>query len=272
MANSSKAPPPLSCRDEHIDRHKEPHLKISDSAKAGEQHRAEHLAQEWMAAEKTFNGEDVDYTISIFGSARIPAPEEENASNPCRALCSFYKAARELSARIGAYIETNHLSSTRLITGGGPGIMEASSRGAAEAGHGSIGLNIVLPREQRLNPFIAAKHSIEFQYFALRKMHFLKRAKALIVFPGGFGTLDELFESLTLIQTGKMPRIPVFLYGKKFWNELINLELLAEYQLIDAEDLALYHIVDSADEAWLQIEPILAEISELNQTGAVSQR
>ena len=266
MASSTKAPSPLSYKDGHKERHEEPHLKISDAAEVEEQRRAEHLAQEWMAAEKTFNGEDVDYTISIFGSARIPAPEEENGNNPCRPLCSFYKAARELSSRIGAYIETNHLTSTRLITGGGPGIMEASSRGAAEAGHGSIGLNIVLPHEQRLNPFIAAKHSIEFQYFALRKMHFLKRAKALIVFPGGFGTLDELFETLTLIQTGKMPRIPVFLYGKKFWNEVINLELLAEYQLIDAEDLALYHMVDSVDEAWLQIEPILTEISELNQT------
>lgn len=260
MANSSKVRP-LSLQEE---RHDEPHLKISETAKIEEQLRAEHLAQEWMAAEKTFNGEDVDYTISIFGSARIPAPEEENGGNPCRSLCSFYNEARELSFRIGAYIEANQLASTRLITGGGPGIMEASSRGAAEAGHGSIGLNIVLPHEQRLNPFIAAKHSIEFQYFALRKMHFLKRAKALIVFPGGFGTLDELFETLTLIQTGKMPRIPVFLYGKKFWKEVINLELLAEYRLIDVEDLALYHIVDSVDDAWLQLQPILAGISEFD--------
>lgn len=240
----------------------EAELEVSAAADDDERLRAEQLAKEWMLAEKTFNGEEVDYTISIFGSARIPDPETPHHSSPCRSLSTYYAEARELSFRIGRYIERHDLTGTRLITGGGPGIMEAGSRGAAEAGHGSIGLNIKLPHEQRLNPFIAAKHSIEFQYFALRKMHFLKRAKALIVFPGGFGTLDELFETLTLIQTGKMPRVPVFLYGKIFWMGLINLELLAEYKLIDSEDLELYHIVDSVEEAWLHLEPILASLGD----------
>lgn len=249
----------------------EPDITISEQAQQMEMQRAEHLATEWMLAEETFNGEDVLHTISIFGSARIPEPAHCDKQDPCESMSPYYQQARDLSFQIGEYIQSHGLTQTRLITGGGPGIMEASSRGAHDAGHPSIGLNIALPHEQRLNPFIAAKHSINFQYFALRKMHFLKRAKALIVFPGGFGTLDELFETLTLIQTGKMPRIPVFLYGKSFWNGLINLELLAEYRLIDAEDLALYHLVDSVDEAWQEIKPILHSLlQEANTPGMQS--
>ncbi|RUO21114.1 TIGR00730 family Rossman fold protein [Aliidiomarina iranensis] len=248
----------------------EPELSIAEDTQNTEMQRAAHLANEWMLAEETFNGEDVLHTISIFGSARIPAPEKVPQQNPCESLAHFYQQARQLAFRIGQYIEAEGLSQTRLITGGGPGIMEAGSRGANEAGHASIGLNIALPHEQRLNPFIAAKHSINFQYFALRKMHFLKRAQALIVFPGGFGTLDELFETLTLIQTGKMPRIPVFLYGKTFWNGLINLELLAAHNLIDPEDLALYHLVDSVEEAWQEIQPILLRLK--NETLVPSEK
>lgn len=236
-------------------------MRVVDALDQLEKGQAEHLSMEWLAAEKTFNGERVKHTISIFGSARIPEPEHCENDDPCLDMAQYYQEARELSARIGRYIEENNMNQTRLITGGGPGIMEAASRGAFDAGHHSIGLNIVIPKEQRLNPFIAAKHSIEFQYFALRKMHFLKRARALIVFPGGFGTLDELFETLTLIQTGKMPRIPIFVYGKAFWDRLLNVQHLADTGMIDEQDLALYHMVDSVEEAWEWIGPILADLN-----------
>lgn len=236
-------------------------IKISETLEEKERHRATVLADEWLKAESTFNGEAVKHTISIFGSARIPAPDQCHEGNPCLGMAKYYAEAEELSFKIGAYLEAQDLAATRLITGGGPGIMEAASRGARRANHNSIGLNIVLPREQQVNPFIAAKHSIEFQYFALRKMHFLKRAKALLVFPGGFGTLDELFETLTLIQTGKMPRVPVFLYGDEFWHKTIDLEHLAACGMIDQADLELYHHVNSVDEAWAHIEPILQTLS-----------
>lgn len=232
-------------------------IKISETLEEEERQRAALLADEWLKAESTFNGEAVKHTISIFGSARIPAPDQCHDDNPCLTMAKYYAEAEELSFMIGDYLERQDLADTRLITGGGPGIMEAASRGARRANHNSIGLNIVLPREQQVNPFIAAKHSIEFQYFALRKMHFLKRAKALLVFPGGFGTLDELFETLTLIQTGKMPRVPVFLYGDDFWNKAINLEHLAACGMIDQADLELYHHVNSVEEAWQHVEPIL---------------
>lgn len=235
-------------------------LKVGAEAPASSRNHAERLAEEWQRAEQTFHQEGVKHTISIFGSARIPAPEQEK-NNECQAMAPFYTQARELSYQIGHYLETHNKHDARLITGGGPGIMEAASRGAYDAGHASIGLNIVIPREQKLNPFIAAKHSIEFQYFALRKMHFLKRCRALVVFPGGFGTLDELFETLTLIQTKKMPPIPVILYGKHFWQQLFNFDVLATYGLIDASNLELYHVVDSVAEAFTLLEPILADLS-----------
>lgn len=228
----------------------------ADTPEASRGH-AQRLAEEWQLAEDTFNGESVKHTIPIFGSARIPDPETNGEGSECGHMAPFYAQARELAFQLGQYIETHHQHDTRLITGGGPGIMEAASRGAYEAGHASIGLNIAIPREQKLNPFIAAKHSIEFQYFALRKMHFLKRSRALIVFPGGFGTLDELFETLTLIQTKKMARIPVILYGCDFWNRLLDFNVLSECGLIDQENLALYHVVDNVEEAFNAIKPVL---------------
>lgn len=234
-------------------------LTLATEAPAASRSHAERLAEEWQLAEDTFNGESVKHTISIFGSARIPDPATSNG-NDCGHMAPFYAEARELAFQLGRYIEENNLSDTRLITGGGPGIMEAASRGAFDAGHASIGLNIVIPREQKLNPFIAAKHSIEFQYFALRKMHFLKRARALIVFPGGFGTLDELFETLTLIQTKKMPRIPIILYGADFWNRLLDLDVLLECGLIDKDNLELYHVVSTVEEAFNALQPVLQEL------------
>jgi uncharacterized protein (TIGR00730 family) len=137
-----------------------------------------------------------------------------------------------------------------IVTGGGPGIMEAANRGAADAGAKSIGLNIMLPHEQQPNPYITPELSFQFRYFAIRKMHFLIRAKALVAFPGGFGTLDELFETLTLLQGGKAQNIVVILVGKEFWERLINWQCLVENGLISRDDLHLFHYAETAKEAW----------------------
>ncbi|CUS49419.1 MAG: putative Rossmann fold nucleotide-binding protein [Idiomarinaceae bacterium HL-53] len=231
------------------------------SERESEQTSAQRLATEWQLAEDTFNNESVQHTISIFGSARIPSPDQSSESE-CASMCRFYAEAQKLAFELGQYLESLPQKHIRLITGGGPGIMEAASRGAFDAGHPSIGLNIVIPKEQRLNPFIAAKHSIEFQYFALRKMHFLKRARALVVFPGGFGTLDELFETLTLIQTRKMERIPIFLYGRDFWTRLMDLSVLAENHLIDTADESLYHVIDSVEEGFRALQPVIDALQD----------
>lgn len=240
-------------------------LKLSESASTEDIERARHLAHEWLLVENSLDEADIRHTIPIFGSARIPSPEETTETDPraqrCTGLTPYYKEARQLAARLGKLIEERQLHHTKLVTGGGPGIMEAANRGAHDVGHESIGLNIVIPKEQRVNPFIAAKHSFEFQYFAMRKMHFLKRAKAIVVFPGGFGTLDELFETLTLIQTRKMPAVPILLYGKKFWNTLINLDYLADQGMIDPADHYLYQVVNSIEECSAVVEPIIENLA-----------
>ena len=137
-----------------------------------------------------------------------------------------------------------------ICTGGGPGIMEAANRGAHDAGKPSVALNIVLPHEQQANPYVTPELSFKFHYFALRKMHFVMRAKALVAFPGGFGTLDELFETLTLVQCRKARPIPIVLFGSDYWKRLMNLEMLVEEGAIEAADLQLFRYVDEVDEAW----------------------
>ena len=146
-----------------------------------------------------------------------------------------------------------------IVTGGGPGIMEAANRGAAEAGAISIGHNIVLPHEEAPNPWITPELCFQFHYFALRKMHLMTRAKALVVFPGGFGTLDELFEILCLIQTGKSRPMPVLLFDRAYWARIVNFKALAEEGVVDARDLGLFDFVETADEAWSRIEAHYAE-------------
>jgi uncharacterized protein (TIGR00730 family) len=145
-----------------------------------------------------------------------------------------------------------------VVTGGGPGIMEAANRGAYDVGGRSIGLNIILPHEQHPNPYITPELCFQFHYFALRKMHFMMRAKALVAFPGGFGTFDELFETLTLVQTGKARRVPILLYGTEFWQKMINFDYLYEIGCISAEDLKLFQYVDSAQDAWAKISEFYA--------------
>jgi len=219
----------------------------------------------------------IDSTVVIFGSARHVSAEQAEAElaaaraaladspRGAQAAAALARAERRLhnsryyeeARRLGALITRNseHIDGCRLVvvTGGGPGVMEAANRGADEAGGKSIGLNIVLPAEQQPNPYITPELCFQFHYFALRKMHFLLRARALVAFPGGFGTLDELFETLTLIQTGKSTRVPVLLFGEAFWRRLIDFDLLVEEGNIAAEDLGLFHYVESAEQAWQEI-------------------
>jgi len=148
-----------------------------------------------------------------------------------------------------------------IVTGGGPGVMEAANRGAYEAGGKSIGLNITLPQEQEPNPYITPELCLQFYYFALRKMHFMLRAKALVAFPGGYGTLDELFEALTLVQTGKLAPLPIILFGEKFWRGLIDFDYLVDQGTISEEDIDLFHYADSAVTAWNYIKYFYEEES-----------
>jgi uncharacterized protein (TIGR00730 family) len=165
------------------------------------------------------------------------------------AMSRYYDEARRFAAIV---TERSRALATPIVvcTGGGPGIMEAGNRGAFEQGGKSLGLNIVLPHEQAPNPYITPELCFQFHYFALRKMHFLMRSVALVCFPGGFGTLDELFETMTLMQTGKCRRRPILLFGREFWTKLINFDWLVETGMISAEDVHLFRFVESAEEAW----------------------
>nr|WP_061933927.1 LOG family protein [Aureimonas sp. AU22] len=197
-------------------------------------------------------------TVVLFGGARIPEPGQaawaaRNAGQKARleANSRYYEEARRF-----AQVASQHSANTSggkefvIVTGGGPGVMEAGNRGAADVGAVSIALNITLPHEQAPNPYATPELCFNFHYFATRKMHFLFRAKAMAIFPGGFGTLDELFEALTLIQTGRMARIPVLLFGREFWRRLVDFEFLAEEGTIAPDDLDLFRMVDTAEEGW----------------------
>ncbi len=213
----------------------------------------------------------IESTVVIFGSARIPDPEtakrnlevlekslkeaseNENLLRLTRVArraaenSRYYEDARKLGALISRNTDWDKLV---VVTGGGPGIMEAANRGAFESGAQSIGMNIVLPYEQRPNPYITPDLSFNFHYFAIRKMHLLIRAKAMVAFPGGFGTLDELFETLTLIQGGKVKKIPVLLFGKNYWDKVVNFDALLEEGMIGESDFRLFRFVETAEEAW----------------------
>ena len=212
---------------------------------------------------------DIKSTIVIFGSARIAPPDvaaRELAAAQAGADTQAVRRAEKKVLMSRYYEEAQRFASlvtTRsrdldtpiyVVTGGGPGIMEAGNRGAFEVGGKSIGLNIVLPMEQAPNDYITPELCFQFHYFALRKMHFLMRSIALVCFPGGFGTLDELFETMTLIQTGKCRRRPILLFGRDFWTSLINFDLLIETGMISPEDRNLFHFVESAEEAWAHLE------------------
>lgn len=209
------------------------------------------LQLELLKPELAMNEAGVDSTVVLFGGARIPAPENrERAKTPMQADFSrYYDEARRFARMVTEFSLASGGRDHVITTGGGPGVMEAGNRGAADAGGKSVGLNIVLPHEQAPNAWVTPELSFNFHYFALRKMHFLMRARAVAVFPGGFGTLDEMFETLTLIQTRRMRRIPLILFGRAFWERVIDWQLLADAGTISPEDLSLMIRVETADEA-----------------------
>ena len=230
-----------------------------------EELRPVRMQLELLKPEMVQDEQGVEATVVFFGSARILAPEVAQkaleaaqtagdakalrVAETAAAMSRFYEEARRFSALVTRRSATLH-KPLYVVTGGGPGIMEAGNRGAFEVGGKSVGLNIVLSREQMPNPYITPELCFQFHYFGLRKMHFLMRAIALVCFPGGFGTLDELFEVLTLVQTGKSRMRPILLFGREFWTRLVNFELLVETGMISPEDVHLFHFVETAEEAW----------------------
>ena len=239
--------------------------------------RGMRLQLEFEKADLVQADHGITSTVVIFGSTRVPEravardrleraqvaaaenPGDEGLARQVRVAqrilekANYYDEARRLAGLITEAGLAEPDEAMMVVTGGGPGIMEAANRGAQEAGGKSIGLNIVLPHEQRPNDYITPELCFQFHYFAVRKLHFLLRARALVVFPGGFGTLDELFETLTLIQTGKARPLPVLLFGEAYWRRIIDFDALAEEGSIDTEDLELFRFVESAEDAWRMI-------------------
>jgi len=236
--------------------------------------RAVRLQLEWFKPELIQKDEGIHSTIVVFGSARVPDPqqaernlrkaEQDAAHTPDDpdaqrtltiarnqlTLSRYYTVAREFARLVSCTCQVDQKCEYVVVTGGGPGIMEAANRGAHDVGAKSIGLNISLPHEQQPNPYISPTLTFQFRYFALRKMHFLLRAKALVAFPGGYGTLDEVFETLTLLQTGKVTGVSVVLVGKVFWERLINWTYLLDMGLIGEQDVKLFHYAETAQEIW----------------------
>lgn len=209
------------------------------------------LQLELLKPEMLMTEHGVVSTVVLFGGARIPAPEHKDTArtDTLAGLSHFYDEARTFARIVTERSLAEGKGENIIVTGGGPGVMEAGNRGAADAGGRSVGLNIVLPHEQAPNGYVTPELSFNFHYFGIRKMHFLMRASAVAVFPGGFGTLDEMFETLTLIQTGRMRRVPFLLFGRDFWERIVNWEALADAGTIAENDLDLFRFVESAEEA-----------------------
>ncbi|WP_146347812.1 LOG family protein [Phaeobacter marinintestinus] len=214
------------------------------------------LQLELLKPQLLLDEHNIESTIVLFGGARIPSPANKDTARTktLADLSSFYDEAREFAQLMTKRSLETGSREFVIATGGGPGVMEAGNKGAHEAGGISIGLSIVLPHEQAPNGYVTPELSFNFHYFAIRKMHFLMRARAICVFPGGFGTMDEMFEALTLIQTGRMERVPFLLFGREFWEKVINWEALADAGTISPEDLDLFRFVDSAQQAAEVIE------------------
>jgi len=239
--------------------------------------RGVRLQLDYLKAEVKMQKQGIDHTIVVFGSARIlefdsamkklkkiekklkrspHANKLLSALNKAQSLvnkCHYYDEARKFGQLVGKSGKSPEDCHVTLMTGGGPGIMEAANRGALDVGAKSIGLKIKLPHEQLPNPYIAPELCFQFRYFAIRKLHFIQRAKALVVFPGGFGTLDELFEMLTLIQTLKSPSIPIVLVGKEYWKRAVNFEFLNKEGFISSSDLSMLIYTNNAKQAWDEI-------------------
>jgi len=235
--------------------------------------RSVRLQLEYLKPEWTMRRQGVSSTVIVFGSARVQSAKQLDAEmavlgdslqkapenkallarqevlNKRKNYVKYYNEARKFSAIVSEKFQDQDRRDFVVVTGGGPGIMEAANRGADDVGARSIGLNINLPKEQEPNPYISPELCFQFRYFALRKMHFLMRAKALVAFPGGFGTLDEVFEVLTLVQTKKVAPLPIILFGKEYWSQAVNFKFLAQESFIEPADLALFKVVDSAKDA-----------------------
>jgi len=240
--------------------------------------RGVRLELDYLKAELRLREEGIEQTIVVFGGTRIPEPTEASRKMDQRrqeleqdpentvlikslaiaervlAKSDFYRIAREFGAIVGRSGNGPDDSRVTLMTGGGPGIMEAANRGAYDVGAKSIGLNIILPHEQYPNPYISESLCFSVHYFAIRKLHFLLRARALVVFPGGFGTLDELFETLTLVQSRKIKPLPVILVGEQYWQRVFDPDFLVDEGVIDPEDRDLFWFAESAEEIWAQIK------------------
>lgn len=254
--------------------------------------RAARLELEYLKPELHLRENDVRSTIVVFGSTRIVEPaearrrfaqaEKDSAAVPddqClrRAVVQaknllershYYDAAREFAHLVSTACQDEPARSDNVImTGGGPGIMEAANRGACDASAKTVGLNIRLPHEQQPNPYITPELCFQFHYFAIRKLHFLLRAKALVAFPGGFGTFDELFDALTLRQTGRMQAIPIVLFGREYWQRAVDFQFLADQGTITDEDLKLFGYAETAAEAWEMIQKGAAESREVGDRG-----
>jgi uncharacterized protein (TIGR00730 family) len=236
------------------------------------------LQLELLKPELLMQEQNITTTIVVFGSTRVVESaemkpivaelEREAAAAPGNkslqaelasrkrllAKSHYYDEAREFAKIVSSTCQIKGQCDYVVVTGGGPGIMEAANRGAYDVGAKSIGLNITLPEEQFPNPYITPELCFQFHYFALRKMHFLMRAKAMVAFPGGFGTMDELFEALTLVQTGKINSLPIILFGREFWKQAIDFEFLRDEGVIAPGDLDLFRFVETAAEAWEKIQ------------------
>lgn len=252
-------------RDAHLDRDTAEHVPDTPQTRAPayrlafadddflcrDELRPVRLQLELLKPQLMLDEAGIESTIVLFGGARIPEPAKKHTARTktLAELTHFYDVAQEFARLMTVESLKSNSRENVVVTGGGPGVMEAGNRGAKDAGGKSIGLNIVLPHEQAPNPYVTPELCFNFHYFAIRKMHFLMRARAICVFPGGFGTLDEMFEALTLIQTGRMNRVPFLLFGKDFWEKIINWDALKEAGTISDEDLDLFRFVDTAEEA-----------------------
>ena len=235
-----------------------------------EETRAVRLQLELMKPEMLLQKRGIRSTVVVFGGARIPEPGQDapkervskkKATLPKELadMSKYYQLARDFAKLVSKASQKHYFREYVIVSGGGPGIMEAANRGADDVSAPSIGHNIVLPFEQKPNDYVTPDLCFQFHYFAIRKMHFLMRAKALTYFPGGFGTMDELFEALTLMQTGKIKKMPVVLFGKAFWDSFINFEALAEIGTISRDDLDLFHFAETAEEGWKIISDFYPE-------------
>lgn len=214
--------------------------------------RATRIQLEMIKPELILAERGIESTVVMFGGSRIPSPDKKDAARTetLAGLSAYYDEARKFAQLVTEQSMQSYGRENVIVTGGGPGVMEAGNRGALDAGGSSMSLNIVLPHEQAPNEYCTPELAFNFHYFATRKIHFLLRAKAITVFPGGFGTLDELFETLTLVQTGRMNPMPIILFGEKFWRSIINWEVLADAGTISPEDINLFSFVETADEAF----------------------